>query len=256
MHDRAERSEDRRLVNIYNAVKQFGVKPFALVYDNFQRGMTQKVGLIREGDTFKVMTDMGGAYFDVECDLKRQNTDGDNIPAVPCKSSPGPLFDTEGVENWMALEVDVQSWYGRWWTDTEQLEFAESYSCHKRDNWMTRTGKALHNGRFWIHPGSFLGWGAFDLNPDSDVDNARLSTWIIGTFNAVHGTEEEFPYAVPVKGDYTIYDLLYKSVYGDQTGMLARLLPVVDHWSPVKGGLEKLSGIGKKGNGIPPVRCN
>jgi hypothetical protein len=49
---------------------------------------------------------------------------------------------------------------------------------------------------------------------------------------------------------------LYKSVYGDQTGMLARLLPVVDHWRPVKGGLEKLSGIGKKGNGIQPVRCN
>ena len=119
MHDRAERPEDRRLVNIYNAVKQFGAIPFALVYGNFQRGMTQKAGLIREGGTFKVMADMGGAYFDVECDLKRQNTYGGNIPAVPCKSSPGPLFDTEGVENWMALEVDVQSWYGRWWTDTE-----------------------------------------------------------------------------------------------------------------------------------------
>ena len=72
-------------------------------------------------------------------------------------------------------------------------------------------------------------------------------------FKSVHGVDKEIPWVVPVKGDYKIHDLLNKAVYGDQTGLLDAILPIIDHWHPVKGGLEKLSGQGKSTH-IQPVR--
>ena len=45
------------------------------------------------------------------------------------------------------------------------------------------------------------------------------------------------------KGDYNIYDLLHKAVFGDKTKVFDSILPVVDHWHPVKGALEALCGL-------------
>ena len=251
MNGRAERSEVNRLVAIFQAILNFDHHMFALVFDNFQRGMTQKVGLAKEGDLFKVMTSMGCAYFEVKCDPSRK-VDGDFISAAPGKQH-ASFWDEEGMDCWLALGDDVESWYEFWWDDMEKVEFEVLHHHSRRDAWMIRGGKAAHSGRFWIYPGSFRGWGMFKANPDSDVDSARIAVWIVDMFKSVHGVDKEIPWVVPVKGDYKIHDLLNKAVYGDQTGLLDAILPIIDHWHPVKGGLEKLSGQGKSTH-IQPVR--
>ena len=76
--------------------------------------------------------------------------------------------------------------------------------------------------------------------------------WLSDAFDAVHGGEL-FPHVIIVKGDYTLYKNIFQACYGDKTGLLNRFLPVVDHWHPVKGAIEKICGQGDAF--IKPVRA-
>lgn len=250
-----EDSTDIRLAALFEAILEYGTKGFAVVWDNYQKGMTQKVTLHRDGDIFKVMTDMGFAFFERPFSLSRDVSEsGTSRHLIPACVRPKCTGSAEFHGSIFADELRLQfvdaerccSYYDDMFNDAEKCALNHSYHHSRRDSWMTRNGKATHSGRVWIHMNdelkAWLGVGAMDVNPDGASDSARLAMWLLKCFEAVH-EEEELPFVIIVKGDYTIYDLIHKATFGDTTRTMDPLLPLVDHWHPVKGALSALSGL-------------
>ena len=173
------------------------------------------------------------------------------IPAsarqVTCSASnPRGLMFRPEIKIWFQRASASQSYYEDMLTTPELQIFNDSYQVSIRDNWITREGTALHSGEVWIHmksdkPGGWIPIAAFDMNPDSPSDSAKITMWLVAEFQQLHGTE--IPFIILRKDDYNIYDLLHKAVFGDTTKVFDSILPVVDHWHPVKGAFEALCGL-------------
>ena len=251
---------------MYRAIKNVGMSGFCVVWDNFQKGFTQKVTVRRDADMFKVMTDMGFAHFEnAFCCSRRVVSDCLQsvrlIPASARKGSSGStdfrgfMFSDE-LEQWLAQAAGSQSFIEDFY-DFEKYGAGNPYKASSRDGWITLNGKADHSERVWIHMSKEkYAWtpvACFGKDPDDATESANILIWLTKCMEAVHG--KDHPIAILCKGDYTIYTLIRNSIFGDTTGVLDPICPLlVDHWHPVKGALGSLCGLNSSKSRSPVRR--